>query len=75
RPLRAAQGTRRALTVARLSLLTFFGEAKKVSAPPGAIPANGAQKDSAFNRDLKGTERNRASKAIPRMDSLPFWQG
>jgi hypothetical protein len=23
---------------ARLSLLTFFGEAKKVSAPPGATP-------------------------------------
>jgi hypothetical protein len=26
-------------------LLTFFGEAKKVSAPPGAIPANGTQKE------------------------------
>jgi hypothetical protein len=43
--MRAAQGTRRALTAARLSLLTFFGEAKKVSAQPGAIPANGAQKE------------------------------
>jgi hypothetical protein len=26
-------------------LLTFFGEAKKVSALPGAIPAKGAQKE------------------------------
>jgi hypothetical protein len=43
--MRAAQGTRRALTAARLSLLTFFGEAKKVSALPGAIPAKGAQKE------------------------------
>jgi hypothetical protein len=41
--MQAAQGTRRALTAARLSLLTFFGEAKKLSAPPGAIPAKGAQ--------------------------------
>jgi hypothetical protein len=31
--------------VARLSWLTFFGEAKKVNAPPGAIPAKGAQKE------------------------------
>jgi hypothetical protein len=26
-------------------LLTFFGVAKKVSAPPGAIPAKGVQKE------------------------------
>jgi hypothetical protein len=43
--MREAQGTRRALTAARLSLLPLFGEAKKVSAPPGAIPAKGAQKE------------------------------
>jgi hypothetical protein len=36
-------------------LLTFFGEAKKVSAPPGAIPANVAQKE---RRSKLGSDPN-----------------
>src|SRR6476661_5458257 len=33
-------GTRRATTGGRLSLLPFFGEAKKGSGPPGPVPAS-----------------------------------
>ncbi|RZI40821.1 hypothetical protein EGT07_21215 [Herbaspirillum sp. HC18] len=45
----------------RLSLLTFFGEAKKVSGPPGPVPASPHEEQQALNRRRKNATGFRRS--------------
>jgi hypothetical protein len=56
----AFSGTRRAVRRGRLSLLTFFGEAKKVSGPPGPVPASLHEGQSALHH--RSTSQTSASQ-------------
>ncbi|WP_235548536.1 hypothetical protein, partial [Noviherbaspirillum sp. Root189] len=49
----------------RLSLLTFFGEAKKVSGPPGPVPASIHEEQPAQNHRRKNPQKLLQKSTIP----------
>jgi hypothetical protein len=54
----------------RLSLLTFFGEAKKVSRPPGRVPASGSKKKSVLHLTPPPQSQETANR-IPHREATP----